>query len=220
MPFFSEALDRIKPSPTIAMSNLAAELQAAGRDIISMSAGEPDFDTPTPIKEAAKAAMDAGHTKYTAVDGIPALKAAIVRKFKRDNGLEYTPQQISVGTGGKQILFNVGVTVEPGEIVILTGPSGSGKTTLLTLIGALRSAQEGSVRVLGRELKSASQRQLVKARRRIGAISSARSTWTAHLVTGAAIATRSWPRIGLLRRRRVSCWPAVTIIGELARKAP
>ncbi len=106
MPFLADTLARVKPSPTIAVSNMAAEMKAAGKDVIGLGAGEPDFDTPDNIKEAAKAAIDAGKTKYTAVDGIPELKAAICAKFKRENGLDYTPAQISVGTGGKQILYN------------------------------------------------------------------------------------------------------------------
>ena len=100
MSFLSRTLARVKPSPTIAMTNLARELAAEGRDIISLSAGEPDFDTPAHIREAAKAAIDAGRTRYTAVDGIPELKRAIADKFARDNGLDYAPGEITVGTGG------------------------------------------------------------------------------------------------------------------------
>ena len=106
MSFLSTTLDRVKPSPTIAVTTMAAELRAQGKDVIGLGAGEPDFDTPENIKDAAKAAMDAGKTKYTPPDGIPELKQAICAKFKRDNGLEYTPAQVSVGTGGKQILYN------------------------------------------------------------------------------------------------------------------
>ncbi len=104
MPFIAERLSLIKPSPTIAVSTMAQELKAAGRDVIGLGAGEPDFDTPDNIKEAAIAAIRRGETKYTAVDGTPALKAAICEKFRRDNGLDYTPAQITVGTGGKQVL--------------------------------------------------------------------------------------------------------------------
>ncbi|HHB81290.1 MAG TPA: aminotransferase class I/II-fold pyridoxal phosphate-dependent enzyme, partial [Aliiroseovarius sp.] len=118
MSFLSTTLARVKPSPTIAVSTLAAELKAAGRDVIGLGAGEPDFDTPDNIKAAAKAAIDAGRTKYTAPDGMPELKAAIARKFKRDNGLDYTAKQISVGTGGKQILYNaLMATLNPGDEV-------------------------------------------------------------------------------------------------------
>ena len=106
MSFLSATLSRVKPSPTIAMTAKAAELKAAGRDVIGLSAGEPDFDTPQNIKDAAVAAIAAGKTKYTAPDGIPELKQAACAKMKRDHGLDYTPAQISVGTGGKQTLYN------------------------------------------------------------------------------------------------------------------
>ncbi|UWQ03689.1 pyridoxal phosphate-dependent aminotransferase [Aliiroseovarius crassostreae] len=123
MSFLSATLNRVKPSPTIAVSNLAAELKAQGKDVIGLGAGEPDFDTPENIKEAAKAAIDAGKTKYTAVDGIPELKAAICAKFQRDNGLDYSPAQVSVGTGGKQILYNaLMATLNPGDEVIIPAP--------------------------------------------------------------------------------------------------
>ncbi len=123
MPFLSETLARVKPSPTIAVSNLANELKAQGKDVIGLGAGEPDFDTPENIKAAAKAAIDAGKTKYTAVDGIPELKAAICAKLKRDNGLDYIPAQVTVGTGGKQILYNaLMATMNPGDEVIIPAP--------------------------------------------------------------------------------------------------
>ncbi|HUF56675.1 MAG TPA: aminotransferase class I/II-fold pyridoxal phosphate-dependent enzyme, partial [Thermohalobaculum sp.] len=123
MPFLAESLARVKPSPTIAVTTKAAELKAAGRDVIGLGAGEPDFDTPDNIKRAAKAAIDAGRTKYTAPDGIPELKRAVCEKFRRENGLDYEPGQISVGTGGKQVLYNALVaTVEPGDEVIIPAP--------------------------------------------------------------------------------------------------
>lgn len=123
MAFLSDTLARVKPSPTIAMTNKAAELKAAGRDIISLSAGEPDFDTPQNIKDAAVAAIAAGKTKYTAVDGIPELKAAICAKFRRENGLDYSPEQVSVSSGGKQVLFNaLMATLNPGDEVIIPTP--------------------------------------------------------------------------------------------------
>jgi aspartate aminotransferase len=123
MAFISDALSRIKPSPTIGISNVAREMKAAGKDVIALSAGEPDFDTPQHIKDAAIAAIQRGETKYTAVDGIPELKAAICRKFERDNGLKYKPSQVSVGTGGKQVLFNALVaTLNPGDEVIIPAP--------------------------------------------------------------------------------------------------
>jgi aspartate aminotransferase len=123
MAFLADALSRIKPSPTIAISNKAMELKAAGRDVIGLAAGEPDFDTPENIKEAAIAAIRRGETKYTAVDGIPQLKDAIVAKFKRENGLDYKRSQITVGTGGKQVLFNALVaTINPGDEVVIPAP--------------------------------------------------------------------------------------------------
>jgi aspartate aminotransferase len=119
----AERLARIKPSPTIAVTNLARELKAQGRDVIGLGAGEPDFDTPDHIKAAAIEAIRAGDTKYTAVDGTPALKQAICRKFERDNGLSYTPEQITVGTGGKQVLYNAFMaTLDPGDEVVIPAP--------------------------------------------------------------------------------------------------
>ena len=123
MGFLSDRLNRIKPSPTIAMTTRAAELRAQGRDIIGLSAGEPDFDTPVNIRDAAKVAIDAGHTRYTAVDGTPSLKRAICDKLARENGLDYTPSQVTVGTGGKQILFNaLMATLDEGDEVIVPAP--------------------------------------------------------------------------------------------------
>jgi aspartate aminotransferase len=123
MGFIAESLNRIQPSATIAVSTKARQLAAEGRDIISLSAGEPDFDTPQNIKDAAKRALDAGKTKYTDVDGIPELKAAIVAKFKRDNGLDYKLSQVSVGTGGKQVLYNALLaTLNPGDEVVIPAP--------------------------------------------------------------------------------------------------
>jgi aspartate aminotransferase len=123
MAFLSDTLGRVKPSPTIAVTTKAQELNAAGRDIIGLGAGEPDFDTPQNIKDAAIKAINEGRTKYTAVDGIPELKKAICAKFKRENGLDYVPQQITVGTGGKQTLYNALVsTLNPGDEVIIPAP--------------------------------------------------------------------------------------------------
>ena len=119
----SLSLKRVKPSPTIAMTTLAQKLKAQGRDIISLSAGEPDFDTPEHIKRAAAAAIAAGKTKYTAPDGMPELKQAICKKFSRENALEYSPSQISVGTGGKQTLFNAFMaTLNAEDEVIIPAP--------------------------------------------------------------------------------------------------
>ena len=123
MAFLSDTLARVKPSPTIMMTNKTLELKAAGRDVIGLSAGEPDFDTPDNIKEAAVAAIAAGKTKYTSVDGIPELKRAVCAKLKRDNGLDYEPSQVSIGTGGKQVLYNaLMATLNPGDEVIIPAP--------------------------------------------------------------------------------------------------
>ena len=123
MPIVAARLGRIKPSPTIAVSALARELKAKGRDIIALGAGEPDFDTPDHVKEAAIAAIRAGQTKYTNVDGTPELKAAIARKFQRENSLAYRPEEIIVGTGGKQVLYNaLMATLDPGDEVVIPAP--------------------------------------------------------------------------------------------------
>ncbi len=116
-------LSRIKPSPTMAVTQKAAELKAAGRNVIGLGAGEPDFDTPEPVKQAAIQAIQTGKTKYTAVDGTPELKKAIQAKFKRENGLDYALDQICVSAGGKQVLFNAFLaTVNPGDEVIIPAP--------------------------------------------------------------------------------------------------
>jgi len=123
MSLIADRLSVIKPSPTIAVSMKAAELKAEGRDVIGLGAGEPDFDTPDHVKEAAIKAMTDGKTKYTAVDGIPELKQAIVDKFKRENNITCTPAEVSVGTGGKQVLYNaLMVTLNPGDEVIIPAP--------------------------------------------------------------------------------------------------
>ncbi len=123
MPFIADRLSAIKPSPTIAVTQKAAELKAKGVDVIGLGAGEPDFDTPDTIKAAAKAAIDRGETKYTAPAGTPALRQAIAQKFKRENGLDYTPDQITVGVGGKGVIFNAFMaTLNPGDEVIVPAP--------------------------------------------------------------------------------------------------
>jgi aspartate aminotransferase len=123
MPFLSDALARVSPSPTIAVSQKAMELKAEGKDVIGLGAGEPDFDTPDNIKAAAIAAIEAGKTKYTPVDGIPELKQAICDKFARENDLAYKPSQVTVSTGGKQVLFNaLMATLNPGDEVIIPAP--------------------------------------------------------------------------------------------------
>lgn len=138
MSFISDTLARVKPSPTIAMTNKAMELKAAGHDIIGLSAGEPDFDTPEHIKDAACRAIAAGRTKYTAVDGIPELKSAICEKFRRDNGLHYDTSQVTVGTGGKQVLYNaLMATLNPGDEVIIPAPYWVSYPDMVTLAGGV-----------------------------------------------------------------------------------
>ena len=123
MSIVSNSLKRIKPSPTIAVTQKARELKAAGKDVIGLGAGEPDFDTPENIKQAAIDAINRGDTKYTAVDGTPELKKAIVNKFKRENNLEYSTNEITVGTGGKQVIYNaLMATLNKGDEVIIPAP--------------------------------------------------------------------------------------------------
>ncbi len=123
MSIISNSLKRIKPSPTIAVTQKARELRAAGKDVIGLGAGEPDFDTPDNVKNAAIKAIKSGDTKYTAVDGTPALKEAIISKFKRENKLSYSADQITVGTGGKQVLYNAFMaTLNKGDEVIIPAP--------------------------------------------------------------------------------------------------
>ncbi|WP_416909304.1 MAG: pyridoxal phosphate-dependent aminotransferase [Polymorphobacter sp.] len=134
----SSAIQRIKPSPTIAVTNKAAELKAAGRDIIGLGAGEPDFDTPDFVKEAAIAAIRAGDTKYTAVDGTPALKKAIAAKFRRDNGLDYGLDQITVNSGGKHTIFNAMLaTLDVGDEVVIPAPYWVSYPDIVMLAGAM-----------------------------------------------------------------------------------
>ncbi len=123
MSIISDSLKRIKPSPTIAVTQKARELKAAGKDVIGLGAGEPDFDTPDNIKQAAIKAIKDGDTKYTAVDGTPALKKAIVEKFKKENNLDYTTDQITVGAGGKHVIYNAMMaTLNDGDEVIIPAP--------------------------------------------------------------------------------------------------
>jgi aspartate aminotransferase len=137
MGFIADSLNRIQPSATIAVATKARQLQAAGRDIISLSQGEPDFDTPDNVKAAAVRAMADGKTKYTDVDGLPELKAAIVRKFARENGLQYKPSQISVGTGGKQVIYNALLaTLNPGDEVVIPAPCWVSYADIVMLAGA------------------------------------------------------------------------------------
>ena len=146
MSFLSTTLDRVKPSPTIIVTTKAAELKAAGRDVIGLGAGEPDFDTPDNIKAAAVRAIAEGKTKYTAPDGMPKLKQAICDKLLRDNALSYTSAQVSVGTGGKQILYNALVaTLNQGDEVLIPAPYWVSYPDMVLLAGGTPVIAETSV---------------------------------------------------------------------------
>jgi aspartate aminotransferase len=137
MGLIAHALERVKPSPTMAITAKAREMKAAGFDVIGLGAGEPDFDTPDNIKQAAVEAIKRGETKYTAVDGIPELKRAIASKFQRENGLIYKPSEITVGSGGKQVLYNALLaTLNPGEEVIIPSPYWVSYPDIVLLAGA------------------------------------------------------------------------------------
>ena len=137
MSIISDSLKRIKPSPTIAVSTKARELKAAGKDVIGLGAGEPDFDTPQNIKEVAIKAIKDGDTKYTAVDGTPALKKAIIEKFKRENNLDYLGDQITVGAGGKHVIYNAMMaTLNEGDEVIIPAPYWVSYPDIVLLTGA------------------------------------------------------------------------------------
>ena len=137
MSIISDSLKRIKPSPTIAVTQKAKELKAAGKDVIGLGAGEPDFDTPDNIKKAAIDAIQAGDTKYTAVDGTKDLKEAIVKKFKRENNLNYTIDQITVGAGGKHVIYNLMMaTLNKGDEVIIPAPYWVSYPDIVLLTGA------------------------------------------------------------------------------------
>ncbi len=146
MAFLADALARIKPSPTVAVTALARRLKAEGRDVVSLSAGEPDFDTPAHVKAAAKAAIDRGETKYTSPEGIPELREAICAKFARENGLDYAPDQVIVTTGGKQALFNaLMATLNPGDEVIVPAPYWVSYPDMVRLAGATPVTVEGRI---------------------------------------------------------------------------
>ncbi len=160
MSFLSDTLSRVKPSPTIAVTTMANELKAAGRDVIGLGAGEPDFDTPQNIKDAAVAAIAAGKTKYTAPDGIIELKQAICAKFARENGLTYEPKQISVGTGGKQNLYNaLTATLNPGDEVIIPAPYWVSYPDMVLLAGgepvAVEATLENKFKITAEQLEAA-----------------------------------------------------------------
>jgi len=150
----------VRPSPTVAISTLALEMRAAGKDVIGLAAGEPDFDTPDNIKAAAKQAIDAGHTKYTAPDGMPTLKNAIAGKFLRENGLDYGADQITVSSGGKQILFNaLMATVNPGDEVIIPAPYWVSYPDMVRIAGGVPVIVDTDIsndyKMLPRELEAA-----------------------------------------------------------------
>ena len=161
MSFLSSAVSRINPSATIAVSQKARELVAQGRDVISLGSGQPDFDTPDNIKEAAtKAIRDGRSSKYTNVDGIAELKAAVAAKFKRENELEYKPSQISVGTGGKQVLYNALVaTLNPGDEVIIPAPYWVSYPDMVMLAGgepvAVTATAESGFKIKAEQLERA-----------------------------------------------------------------
>ncbi|WP_019628196.1 pyridoxal phosphate-dependent aminotransferase [Thioalkalivibrio sp. AKL10] len=156
----SDRVQRIQPSPTLAVSALAAQLRAEGRDIVGLGAGEPDFDTPEHIKQAAVDALARGETKYTPVDGTVSLKAAIIRKFDRDNGLTFTPDQILVSSGGKQSIFNLcQALLNPGDEVVIPAPYWVSYPDIALLAGArpvvVSAEQEAGFRITGAQLEAA-----------------------------------------------------------------
>ena len=160
MPFFAKSLAKIKPSPTIAMSTLAGELKAQGRDIISLSAGEPDFDTPAHIKAAAQKAIEAGKTKYTAPDGMSELKEAICRKFKRENNLTYASDQITVSSGGKQVLYNaLCATLNAEDEVVIPAPYWVSYPDMVLLAGGtpvvVKTSAETNYKLTASDLRDA-----------------------------------------------------------------
>ncbi|MGZ2468329.1 aspartate aminotransferase [Sinorhizobium medicae] len=160
MAFLADALSRVKPSATIAVSQKARELKAKGRDVIGLGAGEPDFDTPDNIKAAAIDAINRGETKYTPVSGIPELREAIARKFKRENNLEYTAAQTIVGTGGKQILFNAFMaTLNPGDEVVIPAPYWVSYPEMVALCGGtpvfVSTEQENNFKLKAEDLDRA-----------------------------------------------------------------
>ena len=160
MSIISNSLKRIKPSPTIAVTQKARELRAAGKDVIGLGAGEPDFDTPDNIKNAAIKAIRKGDTKYTAVDGTPALKKAVIKKFKRENKLNYSTDQITVGTGGKQVLYNAFMaTLNKGDEVIIPAPFWVSYPDMVLLAGGkpkiIKCTEQEGFKLTAKKLKKA-----------------------------------------------------------------
>ncbi len=160
MSIVSNNLKRIKPSPTIAVTTKAREMRAAGKDVIGLGAGEPDFDTPDNVKEAAIEAIKKGDTKYTAVDGTDDLKKAIVEKFKRENNLNYTTEQITVGTGGKQVIYNAFMaTLNKGDEVIIPAPFWVSYPDMVLLAGGtpkiVKCEEKDGFKITAQKLKKA-----------------------------------------------------------------
>ncbi len=160
MSIISNNLKRIKPSPTIAVTQKARELRAAGKDVIGLGAGEPDFDTPDNIKKAAIKAIKIGDTKYTAVDGTPVLKKAIIRKFKRENKLNFSTDQVTVGTGGKQVLYNTFMaTLNKGDEVIIPAPYWVSYPDMVLLAGGkpkiVKCTEQDGFKLTAQKLKKA-----------------------------------------------------------------
>ena len=159
MSIISDSLKRIKPSPTIAVTQKARELKASGKDVIGLGAGEPDFDTPNNIKEAAIKAIKDGDTKYTAVDGTQILKEAIVNKFKRENNLDYTTDQITVGAGGKHVIYNLMMaTLNKGDEVLIPAPYWVSYPDIVLLAGAtpvaVECSEEQDFKITAKDLES------------------------------------------------------------------
>ena len=159
MSIISDSLKRIKPSPTLAVSQKARELKAAGKDVIGLGAGEPDFDTPENIKDAAIKAIKDGDTKYTAVDGTPALKNAIIKKFKRENNLDYSTDQITVGAGGKHVIYNLMMaTLNKGDEVLIPAPYWVSYPDIVLLAGAnpivIQCPEEQNFKLTAKDLES------------------------------------------------------------------
>ena len=160
MSIISDSLKRIKPSPTIAVTQKARELRAAGKDVIGLGAGEPDFDTPNNIKNAAIKAIKNGETKYTVVDGTPALKKAIIKKFRRENKLKFSADQITVGTGGKQVLYNTFMaTLNKGDEVIIPAPFWVSYPDMVLLAGGkpriVKCTEQEGFKLTAKKLKKA-----------------------------------------------------------------
>ena len=159
MSIISDSLKKIKPSPTIAVTQKARELKASGKDVIGLGAGEPDFDTPNNIKEAAIKAIKDGDTKYTAVDGTQILKEAIVNKFKRENNLDYTTDQITVGAGGKHVIYNLMMaTLNKGDEVLIPAPYWVSYPDIVLLAGAtpvaVECSEEQDFKITAKDLES------------------------------------------------------------------